>query len=49
MRGGANGTVYPTAVIPLREPDVPVMVIVAGIEVTAADESAESVSTWVPA
>ena len=38
-----------TAVIALNDPEVPAMVTVAGLEVTAAEELAERVSTWVPA
>jgi hypothetical protein len=42
-------TVTATAVIALNDPEVPAMVTVAGLEVTAAEELAESVSTWVTA
>jgi hypothetical protein len=37
------------AAIALDDPDVPAMVTVAGLDVTAAEELAERVSTWVPA
>jgi hypothetical protein len=42
-------TVTATAVIALNDPEVPTMVTVAGLEETAAEELAESVSTWDPA
>jgi hypothetical protein len=42
-------TVTATAVIALKDPEVPAMVTVTGLEKTAAEELAESVSTWLPA